>query len=137
MKEQKIRRFISLDYIFPNNSKNIIRKHILLTRIINLILRYFKTLKLKKKFTFFQHFWKSRRKSRCKGRILEGLRVYFKNCWTKITLFRYAIDLRGSASNNKVSYGNCPAILNEALIPSHCKYTFHQNNSLERRWETH
>ena len=134
MKEQKIRRFISLDYIFPNNWENIMPKHILQTRIINLILRYFKTLKLKKTFTFFQHFWKLTRKSRCKGRILEGLRVYFKNCWIKVTLFRYTIDLCGNASNNKVSYGNFPAILNEALIPSHGKYTFHQNNSLERRW---
>ena len=33
----------------------------------------------------------------------------------------------------KVFLGYSPAILNDVFIPSHCKYNFRKNNSLERR----
>ena len=33
----------------------------------------------------------------------------------------------------KVLHGYSPAILNEVFVPSHCKYNFRKNNSLERR----
>ena len=31
----------------------------------------------------------------------------------------------------KVLHGYSPAISNEVFVPSHCKYNFHKNNSLE------
>ena len=34
---------------------------------------------------------------------------------------------------SKVLHGYSPTILNEVFVPSHCKYSFRKNNSLERR----
>ena len=58
---------------------------------------------------------------------------HFKNYWIKLTLLRKTF-LRALATRiHKILHGYSPAILNEVFVPSHCKYNFRKNDTIERR----
>ena len=89
MQPPKIRRFVSLEYIFPNKSKkkkNTDLRNISLTETDRCSSKLSENISFTKTFShLFSIFRKSTRKSRSEGLILEGFHVSFKEI-VKVTV---------------------------------------------------